>query len=64
MICIQKLMEQVDDPENLDLVTLIAQVSLKQRKVYGFIQKMKQTILMQILLIIIILNLLNIRLRY
>ena len=36
----------------------------KKQKVYGFIQKMKQLILMQILLMIIILNLSNIMLNY
>ena len=39
-------------------------MNLKQQVVYGFIQKMKQLILMQILLMMIILNLSNIRLNY
>ena len=61
-----------DDAEDLDLVMpmynllilIIVQIILKQHEVYGFIQKMKQLILMQTLLIIITFNLSSIRLNY
>ena len=60
----------MDNAEDLDLVMLMYNLIeyssniLKQQEVYGFIQKMKQLILMQILLMIIILNLSSIRLNY
>ena len=61
----------IDDAEDLDLampvynlIEYIVQIILKQQEVYGFIQKMKQLILMQILLMIIILNLSCITLNY
>ena len=51
----------IDDAENLDL--LISMYNLtecknipKKQEVYGFIQKMKQQILMQILITLMILN--------
>ena len=58
----------IDNAEDLDLVMTMynliylntVQIILRQQEIYGFIQKMKQLILMQILLMIIILNLLNI----
>ena len=59
--CITKIdRTRIVDAENLDLVmpmyNLIVQIVLKPLKVYAFIQKMKQLILMQTLLMIIILN--------
>ena len=61
----------IDDAEDLDLampvynlIEYIVQIILKQQEVYSFIQKMKQLILMQILLMIIILNLSCITLNY
>ena len=58
----------IDNAEDLDLVMTMynliylntVQIILRQQEIYGFIQKMKQLISMQILLMIIILNLLNI----
>ena len=58
----------IDNAEDLDLVMTMynliylntVQIILRQQEIYGFIQKMKQLILMQILLMIRILNLLNI----
>ena len=59
--CIPKIdRTRMVDAENLDLVmpmyNLIVQIVLKPLKVYAFIKKMKQLILMQTLLMIIILN--------
>ena len=66
----------IDDGEHLDLVVPMynlieysSNFSENSRdkfntRVYGFIQKMKQLILKQILLMIIILNILNMRLNY
>ena len=60
----------IDDTENLDLVmpmyNLMEYTSnySKGLKVYGFILKMKQLILMQILLMLIIINLSSIRLNH
>ena len=57
----------IDDAEDLDLVMPmynLTEHSSNYSEVYGFIQKMKQLILMRILLTIIILNLLNIRVNY
>ena len=60
----------VDDAENLDLVmpvnNLIEYSSnyLQKQQVYGFPQKMKQLILMQILLMITFINLSNMKLNY
>ena len=62
---------RIDDAENLDLVMPMhnlleysSNYSERKDSYYGFILKMKQLILMQILLMIIILNLLNIKLNY
>ena len=53
----------IDDAEDLDLFMAthshmyIVQINLKQQEFYGFIQKMKQLILMLILQTLMILNL-------
>ena len=50
----------IDDAKDLDLVMpMYNQIILKQQEVYGFILKMKQLILMEILLTIIILDFLS-----
>ena len=57
----------IDDAEDLELVMpmySLTEYSWNYSEVYGFIQKMKQLILMWILLTIIILNLLNKRVNY
>ena len=60
----------IDDAEDLNLVLPVYNMVeyssnyLKQQEVYGFIEKTKQLILRQILLIIIILNLSSISLKY
>ena len=55
----------IDDAKDLDLVmSMYNQIILKQQEVYGFILKMKQLILMEILLTIIILDFLSLRLNY
>ena len=58
---------RIDDAVDLRFIHASLQsnrIYFKQQEVYGFIQKMKQLVLMQILLMIIILDLLNIRLNY
>ena len=69
--CITKIDETtIDDAENLQLVMPMYNLTeyssnySKTTKVYGFIQKMKQLILMQILLMMIILSLLKIGLNH
>ena len=55
----------IDDAKDLDLVmSMYNQIILKQQEVYGFILKMKQLILMEILLTIIILDFLSLSLNY
>ena len=69
--CITQIDETTtDDTENLDLVMQmynsidVLQIILKQQEVFGFFLKMKQLILMQILLITDILRLFCIMLNY
>ena len=67
--CITKIYgTSIDDAEDLDLVTpmynLIEYSSNHSETIGSFIQKMKQLVLNQILLMIIILNFLNIGLNY
>ena len=60
----------IDGADDLDLVMAMynlieySSIFLKQEEIYGFIQKMKQLILMQILQTLIILSLSGIRLSY
>ena len=54
----------IENSSNVKNSSNIVKNILKQQKFYDFIQKMKQLILMQVLLMIIILNLLSIRINY
>ena len=54
----------IENSSNIKNSSNIVKNILKQQKFYDYIQKMKQLILMQVLLMIIILNLLSIRINY
>ena len=69
--CIKKIDEAtLDDAEDLDLVMLMYNLTeyssnySKQQEVYGFLQKMKQLVVIMILQTLIILNLSSIRINY